>query len=302
MYKDFFGFKQPPFPITPNPNFFYLSSEHLEALDHLIYGINNGEGFLLLVGGIGTGKTTISRVLLEKLGDNLKTSLILNPFINELEFLQTILWDFGLIPEDNSKKSLLDQLNDFLLHDVAAKGKRALLIIDEAQNLGLDILEQVRILSNLETNKEKLLQILLIGQEELYFKLQLPELRQLNQRISVRYYLKPLKKKEVAEYIYHRINKGEPAVEIKFSKKAIKRIYKFSGGIPRVINMLCDRALLAAFVQEKTSISPVMVKKAEKSLRGENFDELDKEQEKRGLFKKIFKRKKAREMKNEFNL
>ncbi len=300
MYKDFFGFKQPPFPITPNPEFFYLSSEHLEALDHLIYGINNGEGFLLLVGGIGTGKTTISRVLLEKLKDNVITSLILNPFINELEFLQSIIWDFGLIPENSSKKGLLDQLNDFLLHDVAAKGKRALLIIDEAQNLGLDVLEQVRILSNLETDKEKLLQILLIGQEELYFKLQLPELRQLNQRISVRYYLKPLKKREVKKYIYHRINKGEPVLKIKFTRKAIKKIFIFSRGIPRVINMLCDRALLAAFVQEKTTITSSMVKKAEKSLHGENFDELDKKIKNRGFIKKLLNKDKG--VRDEFDI
>jgi len=300
MYQKFFGFQESPFPITPNPDFFYLSSEHLEALQHLIYGINNGEGFLLLVGGIGTGKTTISRVLMKKLKDSVVTSLILNPFLNEIEFLQTILWDFGLIPEGESKKVLLDQLNEFLLFDVAEKGKRALLIIDEAQNLGLEVMEQIRILSNLETDKEKLLQILLIGQEELFFKLQLPELRQLNQRISVRYYLKPLTKKEMKEYIYFRIEKAQPQVDISFKKSALRRIYKYTGGIPRLINLICDRALLAAFVENRTTITKKMVLKAEKSLRGENFDELEKKED-APFLKRIFL-KKGKEVKNELNI
>ncbi len=300
MYQKFFGFKESPFPITPNPDSFYLSSEHLEALQHLIYGINNGEGFLLLVGGIGTGKTTISRVLIKKLKDSVVTSLILNPFLNEIEFLQSILWDFGLIPEGESKKALLDQLNEFLLFDVAEKGKRALLIIDEAQNLGLEIMEQIRILSNLETDKEKLLQILLIGQEELFFKLQLPELRQLNQRISVRYYLKPLTKKETKEYIYYRIAKAEPQVDIYFKRSALRRIYKFSNGIPRLINLVCDRALLAAFVENKTTVTKSMVIKAEKSLRGENFDSLEKK--KKSSFLKKIHLKKESEIKNELNI
>ncbi len=277
MYEEFFGFKENPFKITPDPEYFYLSSEHLDALESIIYGIVNGEGFLLLVGGIGTGKTTLSRVLLKKLGDKVVSSLVLNPFLNDREFLETVLWDFGLIPEAGaSKKELIDQLNEFLLKDVAPSGKRALLIIDEAQNLGLDVLEQIRILSNLETDKDKLLQILLMGQEELYFKLQLPELRQLNQRISVRFYLKPLKKREVKEYINYRIEKAEPEVEIKFKNSAIRKIYKISRGIPRVINMLADRSLLAAFIEGKNVITKRMVERAEKSIKGENFDELEK--------------------------
>ncbi len=277
MYEEFFGFKENPFKITPDPEYFYLSSEHLEALESIIYGIVNGEGFLLLVGGIGTGKTTLSRVLLKKLRDKVVSSLVLNPFLNDREFLETVLWDFGLIPETGaSKKELIDQLNEFLLKDVAPSGKRALLIIDEAQNLGLDVLEQIRILSNLETDKDKLLQILLMGQEELYFKLQLPELRQLDQRISVRFYLKPLKKGEVKEYINFRIEKAEPEVEIKFENSAIRKIYKISRGIPRVINMLADRSLLAAFIEGKNVITKRMVERAEKSIKGENFDELEK--------------------------
>jgi len=273
-----------------------MSSSHIDALDHFIYGVRNGEGFLLMVGGIGTGKTTLSRVLINKLDDTVETSLILNPFVDELEFLQTVLWDFGLIPEGNSKKVLLDQLNEFLLKDISSNGKRALLIIDEAQNLSLSVLEQIRILSNLETDKEKLLQILLVGQEELYFKLQLPELRQLEQRISVRYYLKPLKKNEVNEYIYHRINKAEPSVKIRFKKSAIKKIYKFSRGIPRLINMLCDRALLAAYIENLTTIDTSMIKKANRSLKGEDLRKLETEENETGIIKKIYKKIIARKL------
>ncbi len=277
MYEEFFGLKESPFKITPDPEFFFFSSEHLEALESIIYGIVNGEGFLLLVGGIGTGKTTLSRVLLRKLEGKVVSSLILNPFLNEMEFLRAVLEDFGLKPDRGAtKKELIDELNAFLLNDVAPTGKRALLIIDEAQNLGLDVLEQIRILSNLETDKDKLLQILLMGQEELYFKLQLPELRQLNQRISVRYYLKPLKRREVKKYIEHRLKKAQPSVEIKFTFPAIRRLCKVSRGIPRVINMLADRALLAAFIEGKTTITRKMVIKAEKSIKGENFKELNK--------------------------
>jgi general secretion pathway protein A len=276
MYEAFYGFKENPFSLTPDPKYFFFSKDHEEALSHIIFAIKQGEGFILLVGGVGTGKTTISRVLIERLGNFLYTSLILNPFLTETELLSSILWDFNVIPSGTTKKELIDQLNKFLLNEVAPSGKRALVIIDEAQNLSLEVMEQIRLLSNLETDKEKLLQILLIGQEELAKKLSNPLLRQLNGRISTRYFLSPLRKKEVKEYIEHRIRIAEPRVKIKFTKGAIKEIYKFSKGIPRLINMICDRALLAGFVKGSTTIEKSMVKKAKRSLVGEKEKKFEK--------------------------
>ncbi len=295
MYEAFYGFKENPFSLTPDPKYFFFSKDHEEALSHIIFAINQGEGFIVLVGGVGTGKTTISRVLMERLENLLYTSLILNPFLTETELLSSILWDFRLIPSGNTKKELIDQLNRFLLNEVAPSGKRALVIIDEAQNLSMEVMEQIRLLSNLETDKEKLLQILLIGQEELVKKLSHPSLRQLNGRIATRYFLSPLKKREVKNYIEHRLKIASPQVEVKFKKSAIKEIYKFSKGVPRLINMLCDRALLAGFVKNSTTIDRGMVIKARKSLVGEKEKEFEKIIKGKNDFKKIFsifKRKK----------
>jgi len=288
MYEAFYGLKENPFSLTPDPKYFFFSKDHEEALSHIIFAINQGEGFIVLIGSVGTGKTTISRVLMERLGNLLYTSLILNPFLTETELLSSILWDFHLIPSGNTKKELIDQLNKFLLNEVAPSGKRALVIIDEAQNLSMEVMEQIRLLSNLETDKEKLLQILLIGQEELAKKLANPALRQLNGRISTRYFLSPLKKKEVREYIEHRLKIATPNVDIKFTKGAIKEVYKFSRGVPRLINMICDRALLAGFVKTSTTIDRNMVIKAKKSLIGEKEKEFKKILDKKKGLKKIF--------------
>ena len=276
MINKFYGFSEKPFSLTPDPGFFYFSKDHLDALEHLIYGISEGEGFLLLAGGIGTGKTTISRVLVDKLESNIIHSLILNPFQEFNELLKNILWDLGVIPEGGNKNELIAQLNEFLLNEVSLKGKTALIIIDEAQNLSTDTLEQLRVLSNIETEKEKLIQILLMGQEELMQKLDLQELRQLNQRITVRFYLNPLKKNEIKEYLDFRIKKGEPKKEIKFTKMAVKEIYNFSKGVPRLINMIANRCLIAGFVSEKNTIDWKTVKRAKESLFGEKFNKIEK--------------------------
>ncbi len=276
MINKFYGFKEKPFSLTPDPDFFYFSKDHIDALEHLIYGVSEGEGFLLLAGGIGTGKTTISRVLVNKLGDNIIHSLVLNPFQEFFKLLENILWDLGVIPEGTHTNELISQLNEFLLNEVAIKGKTALIIIDEAQNLSTETLEQLRILSNIETDKEKLVQILLMGQEELLQKLNLQELRQLNQRITVRFYLNPLKKNEIKEYLNFRIKKGDPEKEIKFTKMAVKEIYNFSKGVPRLINMIANRCLIAGFVSEKTTIDWKTVKRAKDSLFGEKFHKIEK--------------------------
>jgi len=276
MINKYYGFDEKPFSLTPDPSFFYFSKDHIDALEHLIFGIAEGEGFLMLAGGIGTGKTTISRVLVNKLEDSIVHSLILNPFQEFIDLLKNILWDFSVIPEGNSKSELVTQLNEYLINEVSLKGKTALLIIDEAQNLSIETLEQLRILSNIETDKEKLLQILLMGQEELVQKLNLQQLRQLNQRITVRFYLSPLKKSEIGEYLEFRLKKANPKKDVKFTRSAIKEIYNFSNGVPRLINMIANRCLIAGFVSEKDSIDKKIVRRAKESLFGEKQKQIDK--------------------------
>jgi len=295
MYEKYFGFKKKPFSLTPDPEFFFISEDHYEALEHLIYGISEGEGFMLLVGGIGTGKTTLSRVLVDKLSDSIIYSLILNPFQDFKNLLKNILWDFGVIPESNDIMDMRNQLIEFLLNEVAPKGKTALIIIDESQNLSNEVLEQLRVISNIETDKEKLVQILLLGQEELIVKLESNELRQLKQRITIRYFLSPLRKKEIKKYIKHRIEIAEPKKKIKFDWLAIREIYKFSNGIPRKVNMIASRCLLGAFVKDTTRIDYFIVKKAIKSLYGEKLNKVkqyEKKQEIDLLLEKLPKEEK----------
>jgi general secretion pathway protein A len=276
MYEKYYGFKAKPFSLTPDPDFFFLSQDHLDAVEHMVYGISEGEGFLMLVGEIGTGKTTTSRVLTKKLGDSVVHSLILNPFQDFFSLIKNILWDLEIIPEGTTTSELINQLIEFLLHEVGPKGKTALIIIDEAQNLSNEALEQLRVLSNIETDKEKLIQILLLGQEELLTKLESEELRQLNQRISIKFFLGPLKKAEVSKYITHRIKRGGPRKPIKFTRGALREIYRFSRGIPRLINMIANRCLIAGFVSETNTIDKAIVKRARESLYGDKFGKIKK--------------------------
>jgi general secretion pathway protein A len=242
----------------------------------MVYGISEGEGFMMLAGEIGTGKTTTSRVLAKKLSDSVVHSLVLNPFQDFFSLLKNILWDLEIIPEGTTTSELINQLIEFLLNEVGPKGKTALIIIDEAQNLSNEALEQLRVLSNIETDKEKLIQILLLGQEELLTKLESEELRQLNQRISIKYFLGPIKKAETAKYIAHRIERGEPREPITFTRGAVREIFRFSKGVPRLINMIANRCLIAGFVGETRTIDKTIVKRARESLYGDKFKKIKK--------------------------
>jgi general secretion pathway protein A len=269
MYEEFYGLNEKPFSLTPDPRFFFLSEHHREAFEHLLYGIQEREGFILITGEVGAGKTTLCRALLNKIDSNAtNTALILNPMFSERELLQCILGDFGLQTTAATKKELLDDLNQFLLNQQAAN-RNSILIIDEAQNLSPAVLEEIRILSNLETEKEKLLQIILIGQIELKEKLSLPQLRQLNQRISVRYHLQTLGKEEVPRYIQHRLTVAGSSGDIHFTSGAVQEIYSYSQGIPRLINLAADRALLAGYAEQSREIRHQTVARGLKSLEGE---------------------------------
>ncbi|MCP4653387.1 MAG: AAA family ATPase [Candidatus Omnitrophica bacterium] len=253
MYLDYYGLKHSPFNITCNPDFFYGSASHQEALAALLYGVQEKKGIILITGEVGTGKTTLCRTLLNRLPPSIKTSFILNPYFSQTQLLQAIVEDFGIKPKRRTRLSLVNELNTFLL-EVNKQGSTATLIIDEAQNLTARQLEQVRLLTNLETAREKLLQVILSGQPELTEKLKKTDLRQIRQRIFVKCNLSPLKEKEVQNYVEHRLNQaGTKAVEI--SSESYETIYEFSKGIPRLINMLCDRALLCGFAKEKKTFN-----------------------------------------------
>jgi general secretion pathway protein A len=269
MYLEYYGLAEAPFDITPNPRFLFYSPKHREAFNHLLYGIRERKGFIQLTGEVGAGKTTICRSMLEQLGPDWETALILNPMLDADGLIKSIAMEFGL----NVKGLQLDRLetlamlNEFLL-SLVEKKKDAVLIIDEAQDLPDEMLEQVRLLSNLETYDRKLLQIVLMGQPELRERLNNPKLRNLRQRITVRYHLRPLQFNELGRYIQHRLavagSKGPPY----FTTPALWRIHRYSQGIPRVVNAVCDKCCLAGFVQRKETIDYKMVALAIEELEG----------------------------------
>lgn len=267
MYREFFGLKEKPFNVTSDPNFLFLSHIHKEALSHLLYGIKEKKGFLEITGEIGAGKTTLCRALLSQLDRNTKTAFIFNSNLPELQLLQSILEDFGITVAHKNKVSMFQQLNNFLIEEMS-RGNNVVLIIDEAQNIKTKVLEEIRMLSNLETDKEKLFQIILVGQPELKNKLESPALKQLRQRIAVRFHISPLEKAEVEKYIYHRLTVAGSKGDIRFPDDSIERIYSFSGGIPRIINMVCDKSLLAAYVIETRDITLPIVEKSINELEG----------------------------------
>jgi type II secretory pathway predicted ATPase ExeA len=269
MYTSFFGFNESPFSLTPDPRYLFLSPHHKEALDHLLYGINERKGFITITGGIGTGKTTLCRALLGHLNGTTKSALILNAFISDMELLKAINEEFGVdgTPEAQSKKDYIDALNHFLIQNFSAGGN-AVILLDEAQNLSHNVLEQIRMLSNLETEREKLLQIVLVGQSELKDVLAAPALRQLDERIMVRYDLRPLDYKDVEGYVNHRLTVAGGKGQLKFAESAFKKIYAYSRGNPRRINAVCDRALLIAYAREKNTVTKGMIASAVEELRG----------------------------------
>ncbi len=262
MYLKHFNLSERPFSITPDPRFLYMSLRHREALAHLLYGLGEGGGFVQLTGEVGTGKTTMCRCLLEKVPDNVDLALVLNPKVTSIELIATVCDELGIEyqEKDASIKMLTDVLNHYLL-EAHAKGRRTVLIIDEAQNLSVDVLEQIRLLTNLETPTQKLLQIILIGQPELRTLLQREDMRQLAQRVTARYRLEPVTREETGAYIKHRLHVCGTTRPI-FNKSAVDRIYKLSGGIPRLINVLCDRALLGAYTEDKLQIDKKIVRHA----------------------------------------
>jgi general secretion pathway protein A len=268
MYASFFGLKEMPFNLTPDSRYFFLSRQHREALNYLLYGIHERKGFVVLTGGIGTGKTTLCRALLAKLDPSVETALIFNSFMSELEILETAAREFGVPAEKcrGTVKGYIDALNEFLLANFSA-GRTSVLIIDEAQNLSRGALEQIRMISNLETEREKLIQIVLIGQPELRKILESPSLRQLNERINVRCYLVPLNRNDVREYMAHRLSVAGGNGSLKFTESAYRRIFEFSKGIPRRINAVCDRALLIAYTENCLKIKGNMIRKAVKDIQ-----------------------------------
>ena len=262
MYLEHFNLTERPFSITPDPRFLYMSARHREALAHLLYGLGDGGGFVQLTGEVGTGKTTICRCLLEQIPDNVDLALVLNPKVTAIELIATVCDELGVSydEKDVSVKSLTDVLNRYLL-DAYARGRHTVLIIDEAQNLSADVLEQVRLLTNLETSTQKLLQIILIGQPELRTLLAREDMRQLAQRVTARYHLKPISREETSAYIKHRLQICGASQPV-FNKRAVDRIQHLSGGIPRLINVLCDRSMLGAYVEGKKQVDTRVVKKA----------------------------------------
>jgi general secretion pathway protein A len=290
MYCEYYGLRERPFNVTSDPAFFFLSSSHREALSHLVYGINERKGVIVISGEIGTGKTTLCRVFLDSIAGNyitqekspeaspkaifldqamqkdIKTAFIINPNFSTKELLEAIVADFGISASKKTKLSLVRQLNRFLLEETA-RGSNAVLIVDEAQNLKPNQLEEIRLLSNLETDKNKLLQIVLVGQPELRFKLNLESLAQLRQRVVVRYHIRPLEKSEIKEYIDHRLKiAGSSLDRIQFTDEAQGIIYNYSQGVPRLVNILCDRCLLAGFAAQANIIDAEITRKCIKEL------------------------------------
>ena len=265
MYNKFFGFKEKPFKLVPNPAYFYLSKSHEEAMAHLNYAISQGDGFVEITGEVGTGKTTLCRAFLESLNSTVEAAYIFNPKLGPKQLLKTINEELGINTEGGDTKDLIDRLNSFLMQKKAS-GKKIILLIDEAQNLNRNVLEQLRLLSNLETNRHKLLQIILVGQPELSEILNSHALRQVGQRITLNYQLRPLTLTECKEYIHYRIGIAAQKTAIKFDRSAYRQIYKYSKGIPRLINIVCDRALLTAFVLNQFKITTRIAKESIKEL------------------------------------
>ena len=270
IYKEFYGFQESPFSVTSDPSFLFFSRHHKEAYSHLLYGIKERKGFLQITGEIGTGKTTLCRALLDALDQNTKSAFILNPNLSALQLLKAIVTDLGVATKSRTRMELTSDLNHFLMEQLS-QDRNVVVIIDESQNLSPDVLEQIRMLSNLETPKEKLIQIALVGQPELRQKLENPSLSQLKQRIGVRYHILPLEKDETGPYIRHRLHVAGSDGKIVFPPKTLERIYQHSKGVPRLINAICDKILLAGYVYETCEMTPEMTQRAVEELENRSF-------------------------------
>lgn len=268
MYESFYELKEKPFSLTPDPKFIYWSNKHREALASLLYAVRERRGFMVLTGEVGTGKTTLIRKLLGSLGDDTVTAFIFNPPRTVGELFAYMFEEFGLSLNGKTKGELVIQLSRFLI-DRILKGQNTLLVIDEAQNLGPRMLEEIRLLSNLETNQEKLIQIILVGQPELAAMLKLPELRQLNQRVSVRYHLKPLNREETQEYVKQRLNIAGAMNNGIFDRAALEAIYRFSKGVPRLVNVISDHSLVSGYASDQRKVTVSLVREALKAVKGE---------------------------------
>ncbi|MBI2343419.1 MAG: AAA family ATPase [Deltaproteobacteria bacterium] len=268
MYLAYFGLDEPPFRITPDTKFLFFTHQYEAAVDSLRYAIQKQMGFAVMTGEVGTGKTTLTRYLLSTLGDEIETALLINPLLSVPELLQTINRDFGIPGRVLSPQRLIQSLNKYLL-DLHAKGRTALVVIDEAQNLSVEALEMIRMLSNLETEQHKLLQIVLVGQPELERKLASHALRQFRQRIAVHVVLKPLSLLEIVRYIHHRLVLAGGKEKVYFDPKSYRLIYRLTSGYPRLINLLCDRTLMAAYAADSKIVTPQLLRRARADLRME---------------------------------
>jgi general secretion pathway protein A len=269
MYEDFYGLRASPFNITPDPRYLFFSSRHREAFEHMMYGITQRKGFIQITGEVGAGKSTLCRAILEELGESYETALILNPVMTGLQLLRSVLRELGLSARGNDRLRLMERLNGFLL-DRAHEGRDVVLFVDEAQDMSDELLEELRLLSNLETDDRKLLQIVLVGQPELRIMLDRPELRQLRQRIAVRYHLAPIARKEVQAYILHRLQVAGSNGRPRFSRAAVARIYSHTRGVPRLINAVCDKALLVGYVLGRDELGWWQIGRAISELEGQH--------------------------------
>jgi general secretion pathway protein A len=267
MYLEFYGLNELPFNITPDPRYLYLSRCHREAYEHLLYGITQRKGFIQVTGEVGTGKSTLCRAVLAALGPGFSTALILNPVMTGIQLLRAILRELSLPDRGNDRMRLVERLNLFLLERVGA-GEDVVLIVDEAQDLSDELLEEVRLLSNLETDDRKLLQIVLVGQPELRAKLDQPRLRQLRQRITVRFHLRPIGRDETEEYVLHRLRVAGSVGRPAFTRAAFGALHRYARGVPRLINAVCDTALLCGYVEEADEIGWRQVRRAIRELEG----------------------------------
>lgn len=268
MYHEFYGFREPPFNLTPDPRYLFLSDRHREAIQHILFGIRERKGFVLITGDVGAGKTTVCRAVLDQFDSRHRTAVVLNPAISRTQLMRAVLQEYGLKPRRHDLYAYIDTLNRFLFEQ-AAQGRDVVLLIDEAQNLTFEGLELVRMLSNLETDDRKLLQIVLVGQPELRRRIDHPRLRQLRQRISVRFHLTPLNRREVEHYVRHRIHVGGGNGKPSFSWWANWKIYRYSRGVPRLINAVCDKTLLCGYVMHTDHFTGRHVSRAIRELEGQ---------------------------------